>query len=246
MSKNIIVTGAGSGIGRAIAQRFDDEGSKLLLIGRRESALEETLASLKNKGHHIAPIDVRDKEKLNSEFNLFAENNGGVHGLIANAGVNPQRCKSIDVDEEHIKDTIDINFLGAHNACQAALPILLKETGATIVTIGSIAGMQGMRERAAYGPSKAAVINYTQALAADYSKKGLRANCICPGFVITDINREWINNLESEKKNKLEERHLLGFGTPEQIASVAWFLSNKDSSWMTGAIIPVDGGWTAW
>jgi len=113
-----------------------------------------------------------------------------------------------------------------------------------VVTIGSISGLKGMVARAAYGPSKAAVINYTQSLATDYSRQGIRANCVCPGFVTTDINREWLDGLPFAKREHLEARHLLGLGTPPQVASVVWFLASPGASWMTGNVIAVDGGYS--
>ncbi|MBC8371037.1 MAG: SDR family oxidoreductase [Planctomycetes bacterium] len=239
-----VVTGAGSGIGRAIAEEFGQQGARLLLVGRRRDKLEETLSSLNGEQHRIAAVDVTDAEKVKHAIDVFAKECGGIDCLVANAGINPQRVAAGDVNESAFNETLNVNLVGVHNCCQAALPYLLKSTAASVVTVGSIAGLKGMADRAAYGPSKAAVANYTQALAADYSRQGVRANCVCPGYVVTDINREWINGLPSKQKENLEERHLLGFGKPPQVASVAWFLASSAASWMTGNVIAVDGGYS--
>jgi NAD(P)-dependent dehydrogenase (short-subunit alcohol dehydrogenase family) len=246
MSRQIrtaIITGAGSGIGRAVAQEFANNGVRLLLVGRRLAMLEQTLEVLSGDGHSLAAVDVTDPAQVNDAIMQFAEANNGLDCLVTNAGINPQRAAAIDVDAQAWDETIKVNLGGVHNCCQAALPYLLKSSTPSIVTIGSIAGLKGMGARAAYGPSKAAVINYTQALAADYSRQGVRANCVCPGFVVTDINREWLDSLPSAKRESLEERHLLGLGTPPQVASVVWFLASPGASWMTGNVIAVDGGY---
>jgi NAD(P)-dependent dehydrogenase (short-subunit alcohol dehydrogenase family) len=238
------ITGAGSGIGRAVAQEFANNGVRLLLVGRRLAMLEQTLGLLSGDGHALAAVDVSDAAQTKDAIAQFAEASNGLDCLVANAGINPQRAAAMDVDAQAWDQTIKINLGGVHHCCQAALPYLLESKNASVITIGSIAGLKGMEARAAYGPSKAAVINYTQALAADYSRKGVRANCVCPGFVVTDINREWLNGLPSAERESLEERHLLGLGSPPKVASVVWFLASPGASWMTGNVIAVDGGYS--
>ncbi|MDP6963134.1 MAG: SDR family NAD(P)-dependent oxidoreductase [Planctomycetota bacterium] len=242
--RTAVVTGAGSGIGRAIATELAKHSVRLLLIGRRRPMLEQTQSMLAGDFHKIAALDVSNSDAVKQAIDNFASEADGLDCLVTNAGVNPQRAAAIDVESQAWSDTFKINLDGVHNCCQAALPHLLKSPVASVVTVGSIAGLKGMKARAAYGPSKAAVINYTQALAADYSPQKVRANCVCPGFVVTDINRDWLNALPAEQRNQLEQRHLLGLGTPEQVASVVWFLASPASSWMTGNAIAVDGGYS--
>jgi NAD(P)-dependent dehydrogenase (short-subunit alcohol dehydrogenase family) len=242
--RTAVITGAGSGIGRAAAQEFANNGVRLLLVGRRLAMLQETLNSLSGEGHSVAAVDVTDASALRAAINNFANANNGLDCLVANAGINPQRAAATDVDADAWGETLRVNLDGVHNSCQAAIPHLLKSGFASVITIGSIAGLKGMVARAAYGPSKAAVVNYTQSLATDYSRQGIRANCVCPGFVVTDINREWLDNLPSAKREYIEARHLLGLGTPSQVASVVWFLASPSASWMTGNVIAVDGGYS--
>ena len=239
-----VITGAGSGIGRATAQEFANNGVRILLVGRRLAMLQETLDSLSGEGHSAVAVNVTNASELKTAIDAFANSNNGLDCLVANAGINPQRAAAADVDADAWGETLRVNLDGVHNSCQAAIPHLLKSDSASVVTIGSIAGLKGMAARAAYGPSKAAVINYTQSLATDYSRQGIRANCVCPGFVVTDINREWLDSLPSAKREHLEERHLLGLGAPPQVASVVWFLASPGASWMTGNVIAVDGGYS--
>jgi NAD(P)-dependent dehydrogenase (short-subunit alcohol dehydrogenase family) len=242
--RTAVITGAGSGIGRAVAQEFANNGVQLLLVGRRLAMLQDTLDSLSGEGHSVVAVDVTNAGELKTAIDDFANSNNGLDCLVANAGINPQRAAAADVDDDAWGETLRVNLDGVHNSCQSAIPHLLKSDSASVVTIGSIAGLKGMVARAAYGPSKAAVINYTQSLATDYSRQGIRANCVCPGFVVTDINREWLDGLPFAKRENLEERHLLGLGTPPQVASLVWFLASPGASWMTGNIIAVDGGYS--
>ena len=249
---SIVITGAGSGIGRATAVRCSKDGASLLLVGRRKDALLET-ANLCHGTPHLAAVDVTDAPALGDAVNAFAQNIGGVSGLVANAGINSQRADALSTDEEHWDDILRVNLGGVHNACRAVLPHMLAQplsddphaSRGSIVTIGSIAGLAGMKDRAAYGPSKAAVVNYTQALAVDYGAEGIRANCVCPGFVVTDINRSWVEGLPAKERERLELRHLIGMGTPEAVADAVQFLLSDAARWITGVALPVDGGWRA-
>ncbi len=257
-SPRVVITGAGTGIGRATALRFAIDGARLLLVGRRQEPLEATAADCLAAGAASADFAATDvagepnaEGSLANAVSAFASaNDGGVDALIANAGINPQRCAAKEVDDAAWADTFKVNVKGVHRACQAVLPHMLNndtdEHGlrAAIVTTASIAGMQGMRDRAAYGPSKAAVINYTQSLAVDYGADGIRANCVCPGFVVTDINRHWIEELPKEQLDAVRKRHLLGLGTPEAVADAIYFLASPASRWLTGVNLPVDGGWS--
>ena len=257
-SPRVVITGAGTGIGRATALRFASDGARLLLIGRRQEPIETTAADCLSAGAASAAFAATDvaskpnaKGSLANAVATFAADCGdGVDILIANAGINPQRCPASDVDDAAWDDTFRVNVAGVHRACQAVLPHMLSNDAdennlrGAIVATASIAGMQGMKNRAAYGPSKAAVINDTQSLAVDYGAKGIRANCVCPGFVVTDINRHWIKELPKEQLASVENRHLLGLGSPEAVADAIHFLASPAARWMTGVVLPVDGGWS--
>ena len=248
-----VLTGAGTGIGRATALRFAREGATLLLVGRRAEPLKKVAAET---GAEIAALDVSEEGAMSVAVSSFAKKHGGLDALVANAGVNPQRESALGTHDEAWLEAMRINLQGTHRSCQAALEVMLKQdpvgdwdipvpVRGSIVTVGSIAGLAGMKDRAAYGPSKAGIINYTQALAIDYGPQGIRANCVCPGFVKTDINRGWIENLPAEELRTITNRHALGMGTPEAVADAIYFLATRESRWITGVALPVDGGWRA-
>jgi NAD(P)-dependent dehydrogenase (short-subunit alcohol dehydrogenase family) len=248
--RTAIITGAGSGLGQATALRFAAEGCRLLLIGRREQALLETVAliereSLNGQRCHIAPLDVADAGAMEEAVDQFAATYDHVDALVANAGINPQRATALETDDEHWDETIRVNLTGMHRSVTAVLPYMMEQESGAIVTLGSIAGQAAMKERAAYGPTKAAVILYTKNLAVDYAKYKIRANCVCPGFVITDICREWVEGLSKEQRKDLDASHPLGIGKPEDIANAAWFLCGPDSRWISGVDLSVDGGYRA-
>lgn len=245
----VVITGAGTGLGRAAAIRFSHTSTSMLLIGRRPKPLSEVRQSIEKQNPKTRvvqkTVDVTNSNKLRHAISDFVDECGGVEVLVANAGINPQRSNATEATEAAWNSTLSVNLTGLHYSCQAVLPYMQKAQQGAIVTIGSIAGLAGMKNRAAYGPSKAAIINYTQALAIDYGEMGIRANCVCPGFVITDINRKWLDDLPAASRTILESRHVLGLGSPESVANAIYFLASKEAKWITGVALPVDGGWRA-
>lgn len=245
LPKTVVITGAGSGIGRATAEAFAADGWQMLLVGRRLQMLEQTRAGLKHPEQvHLTAVDVAAPAAMEGAVARFAAAVGGIGALVANAGINPQRTAAADTDDVHWDETLRVNLTGTHRSCKAVLPFLREQGGGAIVTLGSIAGQVGMAQRAAYGPSKAAVIEYTRNLALDYGAEGIRANCVCPGFVITDINRQWLEDLPRDHHANLVAKHPLGLGTPPDVAAAILFLCQPEARWITGVDLSVDGGYT--
>ena len=244
--RTVVITGAGSGIGRATAEAFAVDGWDMLLIGRRVEKLQETIAGLSDSScASTAALDVSEPGAMEKAVQDFADRKGGIDALVANAGINPQRANAINTTDEFWDETLRVNLTGTHRSCQAVLPFMKEAQSGAIVTLGSIAGQVGMVDRAAYGPSKAAVIEYTRNLALDFGADHIRANCVCPGFVITDINREWLDNLPKNTHSQLVGKHPLGLGTPQDVAGAILFLCQPASRWISGVDLSVDGGYTA-
>ncbi len=242
--KIALITGGGSGIGRAIAQRFAAEGCYVHVVGRRQNMLEQTMEGMAHAG--FSAVDVAENGAMDAVVAELIETHGGLDYLVASAGINPQRKCTTETDDEHWHETIRVNLTGIHRTCKAVIPAMQKQGGGAIVTIGSIAGQVGMAERAAYGPTKAGVIQYTKNIAIDYAKDQIRANCICPGYVATDLVKSWFESRPEAQQQKLEDTHPLGFGQPEDLAGPAWFLCSDDARWITGVDLSVDGGYTCW
>jgi NAD(P)-dependent dehydrogenase (short-subunit alcohol dehydrogenase family) len=245
----VVITGAGTGIGRACALRFGREGWFCLLTGRRREKLEAVAAELRALpgagGSAIEALDAAAPGAMAGAVERLLVAHGRVDALVANAGINPQRAPAHETSEEHWRETLRVNLDGVHRASTAVLPAMMQARSGVIVTLGSVAGQTGMLARAAYGPSKAAVIAYTRNLAIDYAPYGIRANCVCPAFVITDINRDWLNSLPKAQHEALVAKHPLGLGTPEDVAAAVHFLCTAEARWITGVDLSVDGGFTA-
>lgn len=245
----VVVTGAGTGIGRACALRFAREGWHLLLVGRRREKLEAVEAEIRalpnSAGATVEALDAAAPGAMIAAIERLLAARGRVDALVANAGINPQRAPAHETSDEHWRETLRVNLDGVHRAATAVLPAMMKARSGAIVTLGSVAGQVGMLARGAYGPSKAAVIEYTRNLALDYAPYGIRANCVCPAFVITDINRDWLNSLPKAQHAALVAKHPLGLGAPEDVAAAVHFLCTDEARWITGVDLSVDGGFTA-
>lgn len=241
-----VVTGAGSGIGRAAALRFVRGGCHVLAIGRRVEPLAAT-AELAGGSEHvtIAALDIAEPGAMDAAVAKLVEAHGRVDALVANAGVNPQRADALETTDEAWDETLRINLTGLHRSCRAVLPHMMAQGGGAIVATGSVSGQVGMAERAAYGPTKAGVIQYARNLAIDYAKHGIRANSINPAFVVTDMTRDWLDSRPEGVLDQIVAAHPLGLGTPEDVANAAWFLSTGESRWITGVDLSVDGGFSA-
>jgi NAD(P)-dependent dehydrogenase (short-subunit alcohol dehydrogenase family) len=245
----VAVTGAGTGIGRACALRFARGGWHVLLAGRRREKLEAVAAEIRAlpgaADCAVEPLDAAEPGAMEAAVGRLLEARGRLDALVANAGINPQRAPALETAEEHWRETLRVNLDGVRRSCTAALPAMIRARGGAIVTIGSVAGQTGMLARAAYGPSKAAVIAWTRNLALDYAPHGIRANCVCPAFVVTDINRGWLHSLPRAQHDALVAKHPLGLGQPEDVAAAAHFLCTPEARWITGVDLAVDGGFTA-
>ncbi|MBL7007683.1 MAG: SDR family oxidoreductase [Planctomycetes bacterium] len=250
----VLITGAGSGIGRASALRFAREGWRVVAIGRRREKVEETAAAIAadaqaraaGGGCQTAALDVAEAGAMAALADSVVEARGRLDALVANAGIAYARHAALETSDEDWDETLRINLTGVHRSCTAVLPHMVAAGAGAIVTIASIAGQVGMAQRGSYGTSKAGVIGYTRNLAVDYAPHGVRANAVCPGFIVTDINRHSLTALGERGLAELVAKHPLGLGEPEDAAAAIWFLCSDDSRWITGVDLSVDGGYTAW
>lgn len=247
--KVAIVTGAGTGLGRAIAVRFAQEGAEVWLVGRRRERLEETAAEIEAAGGDcvVHPADVTELGAMEQAAGEAVNQSGRLDSLVANAGVVHAREAATETSEEDWSTTLQVNLTGVHRSCKAVLPAMVEQGSGAIVTMSSISGQIAVPKRASYAASKAGVIGYTRNVAVDYARFGIRANCICPGFVETDINRASLEQVrqDPERWKAFQASHPLGLGRPEDVAAAAVFLCSDEARWITGVDLSVDGGYTA-
>ncbi|MFQ5862230.1 MAG: SDR family NAD(P)-dependent oxidoreductase [Candidatus Brocadiales bacterium] len=247
--KVALVTGGGTGIGRATALVFAREGARVAVTGRRKGPLEETVFAIRSSGGKAILVegDVSVARDTAEMVNKTTKNFSGIDILVNNAGVNYKSGGTIETEEDGWDIVMDINVKGIYQVSRSAVPELEKTRG-NIVNIASIFGLIGYPKAIAYCASKGAVVNLTRSMALDLADKNIRVNCVCPGVVDTPMAREWIEkhgDYETVVKNILADYPIARIGRPEDIAHACLYLASDEASWVTGAILPVDGGFMA-
>ena len=248
--KVAIVTGAGSGIGRAIALVFGREGAKVAVLGRRRELLQEVVDELNRSGAEGVALrcDVTRADEARGAVEQAETKFGRLNVLVNNAGIlSVSTVESIS--EEEWDRVIDTNLKGPFLMSRAVLPAFRRAGGGTIVNVGSVLGLVAMKDRAAYCASKGGVALLTKAMAIDHAHENIRVNCICPSIVETELVKGLFNESEAgraARDARIGTLPLGRFGKPEDVAELATFLASEESSWITGTAIPVDGGLTAY
>lgn len=250
--KVAIITGSTSGIGRAAAILFAQEGARVVVAGRRSEAGQTTVKEIQGNGGDALFIktDVSETEQVKHLVEKTIAIYGKIDVLFNNAGINPEsaRIPLADCSVEDWDNLMAINVKGTFLTCKYAIPQMIKNGGGVIINTSSQLAFIAIKGRGIYAASKGAVSMLTKALAIDYGDNHIRVNCICPGLVETEMATPIIQEARRDEKvwQRLIEKYPLGrLGTPEDIANVALFLASDESSWMTGSCILVDGGYTA-
>ena len=254
--KVAIVTGASSGFGRAIAKAFAEEGAKVVCSDLRREAAEggyETDIALttdeaiqKAGGEAIfVKCDVTKVAEVKALVDEAVNNYGKLDIMMANAGVFTFMAKIHEKTEEHYDFTMNVNVKGVWNSDQQAIIQFLKQgNGGKVINLVSIGGLIGLANEPAYCASKGAAANLTRQLAVDYGLDGITVNGICPNFANTAMCRPYYE--QDDIKAYLEQVTPLGrWATSEDVAKLAVFLASSDADYITGALIPIDGGYTA-
>lgn len=243
-NKIAIVTGGGTGIGRAIALRFGVEGATVLVVGRREAPLRAVAEVIRAAGGRAdaVPADLTRAADVARLFGETVGRLGRLDVLVNNAGTMVARTPVADTSEDEWARTLEVNLTTVFRCSKAALPALAEARGA-IVNIASVAGAKGSPSLTSYGVAKAGVINLTKTMALDYAARGIRVNAVCPAYVETDFNRDYLASLRRDGRfDALLARHPLGLGRPEDVAWAALYLASDEARWVTGVALPVDGG----
>ena len=246
--KVAIVTGAGTGIGRACALAMAREGARLALVGRRHEKLQELARDIGDSSQTITiAADVSKKPDIENLLARTVARFGSINVLLNNAGV--LHIGNVEqITEEQWDETFNVNVRGLWMLSRAVLPQMRKAGGGAIINVASVLGINGARNRASYAPSKGAVVLLTKCMAIDHGHENIRVNAICPSFVETDLTAAVLRGVPDPQAVRRERitLHPLGrLGQPEDIAGLAVYLASDESSWVTGSVFPVDGGYLA-
>lgn len=247
--KVCIVTGAGSGIGRAIAERLAEEGGSVLCADLVESSAATTAEQITAVGGEAVAhaVDVSSARAVDEMVAATIERFGRVDVLVNNAGVNLPGLLH-ETSDEVIDRTLDVNVKGQLYGCRAVIPHMLAQGGGSIVNVASVNGLVSEPFLTVYSASKGASVMLTKGVALDYVKHNIRCNVICPGWVDTPINyahAELLGGLEHVYATIDSFQPIGRPGEPREIAHVALFLASDEASFMTGSVVVVDGGMTA-
>jgi NAD(P)-dependent dehydrogenase (short-subunit alcohol dehydrogenase family) len=248
--KVALITGGGTGIGRAIALAFAREGASVAVAGRRLEKLREVIGEIqKHGGAGLAmECDVTRTAEVARAVKGTVERFGRLNVLVNNAGT--LHASTVEgISEEEWDRLMMVNLKGPFLMSRAVLPEFRKCGGGAIVNIGSVLGLFAVKDRAAYCASKGGVTMLTKAMALDHAQEKIRVNCICPSVVETDLVKGVFNETEQGQamlKARLATIPLGRLGRPEDVAEMAVYLASEESSWLTGSAIPLDGGVTAY
>ncbi|MGA2626297.1 MAG: SDR family oxidoreductase [Candidatus Bathyarchaeia archaeon] len=243
--KVAVITGGTDGIGKAIAVTFAKEGAKIMIVGRDEQKGQNALEEVMRFGEATYfKADVSDSAQVRKLVEDTIQRYGRIDVLINNAAVCPPG-DVVTTSEETWDQVIDVNLKGVFLCCKYMIPHMQKTGGGAIVNIGSINSLMAMENEAAYDASKGGVLMLTRAIALDFAKARIRVNCICPGAIETPMLKASLDTSPDPKaaRQSLTAKHpLRRTGTPDEVAQAALFLATDASSFVTGAVIPVDGG----
>jgi 3-oxoacyl-[acyl-carrier protein] reductase len=251
--KVALVTGAGSGIGRAIALRFAQEAASVVAIGQRGERLDETVRQIESWGGHAFAVvcNVAERLQVEAAVRRGVERFGRLDILVNNAAKNrpdqPVSERVADLSEDWWSATLAVNLTGYFLCCQAAVRAMLAGGGGCIINIASTSGLAGNTNQSAYSAAKHGVVGLTKSIALDYGRHNIRANAICPGFIETErsVKFSTLHRGADWRAQKLADIPLHRFGRPEDVASLAVFLASDEAAFITGAAIPIDGGTAA-
>jgi NAD(P)-dependent dehydrogenase (short-subunit alcohol dehydrogenase family) len=244
--KVCIITGAGKGFGKAIAKKFADNGAKLALITRTQSDIDDLYREFHGNEDFFLAIcgDVSDQDTVNSFVADVKSKFGRIDVLVNNAGMR-FRKKFEEITLEEFSLILNVNVVSIFMLCKAVMPTMVEQKAGKIINISSVVGTLGLPELSAYATSKAAIIGLTKALSVEYGESNIQVNAIAPGFCKTS----YFDNFK--KKSELyeftiERTPMRRWGESEEVANSCLFLASSLSSYVTGDVINVDGGWSAW
>ncbi len=234
--KVAIITGAAKGIGFATAQRFAQEGAKVMIADLNPDAVKIAATQISGAEAHV--MNVTDRASIQGVVDQIMQQHGRIDILVNNAGIT-QDARLVKMTEAQFDAVIDINLKGVFNCTQIVVPHMLEAGSGAIVNASSVVGLYGNFGQTNYSASKFGVIGFTKTWARELGAKGIRVNAVCPGFIATEMVKAMPENILQD----IERRSWLGrLGTPEEMANVYLFLASDEASYVNGVALEASGG----
>jgi meso-butanediol dehydrogenase/(S,S)-butanediol dehydrogenase/diacetyl reductase len=241
-NKTAIITGGGSGIGQACAWAFYQEGANVVLFGRREDKLKETAQELGSRAMTVSG-DMTRSEDLDRLVQETLSKFHRIDILVNNAGLF-KGAPLHEISDEQYDEMMNINMRAVFQLTRRVLPVMMEQKSGNIIHISSILGIIAVPQVAVYNISKGALNQFSRSIAVEYGSYGIRSNSICPGLIETDMTADLMK--DEALMQEWSKGYPIGrFGKPEDVASACLFLASDGSSFITGTVLPVDGGFTA-
>lgn len=236
--KVALITGAGSGIGAAIAKRFVKDGAKVCIVGRRKNKLEEVASELPSDRVKVYPGDITNDALIEKMVEATVEWGNKLDVLVNCAGINV-KGGVVEVDLDDWNRVFKTNLYAPFLLMRASIPHMKKNGGGSIVNIASVGGIHCLQESVGYCTSKAALIMLTKQAAVDYGQYNIRCNAVCPGFVLTEMTKEHFGEAPASVFRNMPLRR---GAEPDEISGICSYLASDDSAYMTGSVITIDAG----
>lgn len=242
--KTVLITGASSGIGRATAILQAQLGAKIILTGRNESALQETLSGLHGQDHIVSPFDISDIDNLSDWVKSLTSTHGQIDGFAHCAGI--QITKSIRLfDLEFFNQIMQTNLASALAITKGFRHKRNPEKQGSIVFVSSLAGFGSLPGNIVYGASKAGLLSATKGLALELLSDNIRVNCVAPALIETKMAQNTRDSMTENQYQRMLDKHPMGVGKPEDVAYVIAFLLSDSAKWINAITVPIDGGCSA-